>query len=113
MKFPASIRVLALSIVICSLAAAVAGCSTDHPAPPGQKGFFNGLFAPLSFVPVVISGLVGAEGADNFNQHMGSTWGQGSTSYRIGFVCGVLLLILLVGGIGGGVSDAASKKDSP
>lgn len=67
----------------------------DPSTSTGRRGFFDGLLAPLSFIPVVVSGLLDPQGISQLNQHWADTWGQGSAAYRVGFLLGTAVLVAM------------------
>jgi hypothetical protein len=70
MRVSPLLRVVALCVTISILAASMTSCGPDNSTRARRGGFFDGLIAPLSFIPVVVSGLLDPEGIDKFNQHL-------------------------------------------
>ena len=88
---------------------------TQTPRPRGQGNFFSGLFGPIVFI-VSAPGIIFStshEGSNLVDSLLAQTWGAGSASYRLGFICGVLILVMVVGGIGSATSPSKKPDSQP
>ncbi len=89
------------------------GNASEDGSGEGTGNFNDGFFGPLVFIvnaPQLIF-RSSAEGSATVNQLWQSTWGRGSGSYRMGFVAGVLAIMLLLGGGGAGARMAVTKTN--
>lgn len=97
------------AVVLLLVVPAVAtGAATPQATEQtGQGGFVDGLFGPLQVLFTTARNLIGAEGPSRTNAAIEQTWGRGSTSYRLGFVVSVVIVLCLGGA--GGVSASRAR----
>lgn len=109
-------RIIKISSFILVIVIFSASLSLADDNAGNTGGFLDGLFAPLSFIvriPEFV--LTGHEGSGRFATHWEKTWGQGSISYRVGFVFGWIVLLsvfTVVGALVNSPSRIATKKDN-
>lgn len=102
------LRVAAISVIVLFL---VATLSLADDGSGGSSGFFQGLLGPVILLFQTAASLFDPAGSAKFAVLWEKTWGHGSTSYRIGFVAGVFILLTVFGGLGGSATKSAAKKD--
>ena len=107
MKEP-KIILITLIILVLSATLSLAGNSEGN-----SGGFFQGLLGPIILLLQSAGTLFQTTdvGSAKFAVLWEQTWGQGSTSYRIGFIVGAIILISIFGGLGGSATKGATKKD--
>jgi len=87
-----------------------AAAAESHAGVKADKGFFDGLFAPLGLVAIAFEAVAsfseaGREGV--ISGKIDALWNEGGGSYKTGFVLGILIVASLLGGGG----TAASRRE--
>ena len=95
--------VILVVVLTCSpLTAKAARPALATTEQTGQGNFITGLFGPLVFLvsaPKILFSTT-PEGSSLVDALLAQTWGKGTASYRVGFVCGAILLLSIPGIIG-------------